>query len=297
MDIDEFLDKEIPTKKEGDGGVFITQPSPEFKGAEPYDLSNAGKTGNLEALEKNYLELWDRISKDKFGWNSSLYADITKIGYEIKKTLSIMPSRINNEKTNIRRLIGSAKNELKSKNYGEALKLYSQIITMRNNIPDTFFEEKKELNREILPFYAELAEQIDMKFARDFNDSAAKANSLVSGSFSSIGKNDIMNARKSYEEALEIYKSLPQGFLVQKIEIGNRLIALYKELSIMIQIETLKQQLSYERANDSYRHAGTDERIKHLSEIAGHKKETLTGLKKQAAISDLRVCTLGAPVS
>jgi len=288
MDIDEFLDKEMPAKREGDKEVFATQASAEFSGAEPSDSLNAGKTGSLEALEKTYLEMWDRISKDKFCWSSSLYADITQAGDEIKKMLSIMSPRMNNEKMSINRIIGSAKNALERKNYGEALKLYSEIISRRDNMPTAFFEEKRELNKEILPFYAKLAEQIDMKFAKDFNDSAAKAGSLVRDSFSSIEKNDIANAKDFYEKALEIYQSFPQGFLMQEIELGNRLIALYKELSMPMQIGDLQHQLSYERANGSYKHAAADESIKHLSELRGYKKEMHTGLKKQAAISDLR---------
>src|SRR3989344_1041948 len=112
MDIDEFMDKEMPAKREGDKEVFATQASAEFKGSEPSDSLNAGKTGSLEALEKNYLEMWDRISKDKFGWSSSLYADITRAGDEIKKTLSIMSSKMNTGKMNIKGIIGSAKNAL-----------------------------------------------------------------------------------------------------------------------------------------------------------------------------------------
>ncbi|MBI2208829.1 hypothetical protein HYU50_05020 [Candidatus Woesearchaeota archaeon] len=297
MDIDDFLDKEIPIKREGNKEnkeVFATQTSAEFKGAEPSDSLNAGKTGNLEALEKNYLQMWDRVSKDKFGWSSSLYADISRAGDEIKKTLSILSSKINNEKMNINRLISSAKNALERKNYGEALKLYSEIISRRDSIPNAFFEEKRKLSKEILPFYAKLAEQIDMKFAGDFNDSAEKADSLARDSFSSIEKNDIANAKNFYEQALEIYKSLPQGFLMRKIELGNKLIALYKEISILIQIQALQQQLSYETTNDSRKHAGTAESIKRLSEIKGHKKEMPAGLKKQAAISDLRRISEGS---
>lgn len=290
MDIDNFLDKEVPAKKEGDKEAFVAQASAEFRGAAPSDSIAGGKTGtgHLEALEKNYLEMWGRISKDKFSWSSSLYEDISKTGDEIKKTLSIMLPRVNNEKTGISRLIGSAKNALEKKNYGEALKLYSEIISRRDNVSNAFFEEKREINKEILPFYAKLAEQIDIKFAEDFNDSAAKADSLARDSLLSIERNDIANAKNFYEESLEVYKSLPQGFLMRKIEMGNRLIALYREISILIEIGTLQQQLSHEMPNGSYKHAAGDERIKSLSEIAGHKKEMPEGLKKQAAISGLR---------
>ena len=83
MDIDNFLDKEVPAKKEGDGEAFVTQASAEFRGAEASNSLAAGKTGNLEALEKNYSEMWGRISKDKFSWSSGLYEGISKTGDEI----------------------------------------------------------------------------------------------------------------------------------------------------------------------------------------------------------------------
>lgn len=298
MDIDEFLDKEVPAKREEPkreefGSAFITQAPAEPRDAKPYSFPDAGKKGSIEALENDYLELWGKVSKDRFGWSSSLYADITRAGDEIKKALSIMSSKVDNEKTGIRRLISSAKNALQNKNYDEALKLYSEITSMRNSIPDAFFEEKKEINREILPFYAELAGQIDIKLTQDFNDSAAKADSLIRGSFSSIGKKDIANAKNFYEKALEIYKNLPHGFLEQKIEMGNNLIALYKELSIIMQIGNLQQELSQKMADGAYNHIASDERLKHLSEIARHKKDIHKGLKKHAAISGLRNLSQG----
>ena len=160
------------------------------------------------------MGMWESLSKDSLIWDNSIYANITNVAAEIKKGLEIAKSGINDEKATINKLIDKANGVLEKNNYGGALSIYSEIISIRDRIPDTFFEEKKEINKQILPFYSKLTDRIDSKFVEDFHRSIKKADSLVSDSFSSIEKGSIENAKNCYGEALETYKNLPHGFLM-----------------------------------------------------------------------------------
>jgi len=141
---------------------------------------------------------------------------------------------------------------------------------MRNSFPDFFLEEKKAINKEIFQLYEKLHDQIDSKFINDLNESIAKVDKLVRNSFSSIKLGKIESAKDFYEKALETYKNLPNGFLEQKLELGNGLLALYKELSIHIQIKNLQQQLD-KKSLAGYKFVDSGANLKLLSEIIKNK--------------------------
>ena len=144
---------------------------------------------------------------------------------------------------------------------------------MRNNLPDFLIEEKNELNKEIFQLYEKLHDNIDSKFINDFNDSIVKVSSLIKNSFSSLKIGRIEAAKNFYEDALEVYKSLPNGFLVQKLELGGGLLTLYKELSIHSQIKKLQHQLA-KKSTRGHKFRSSDDNIRLVSEIIKNKVKT-----------------------
>jgi tetratricopeptide (TPR) repeat protein len=278
MDIDDFLDKETPTeKKEVVEKEEVSEETLQVKDVkEKTSVGDDGKEDDFSSLEKRYLSLWSNISKGKFLWNDELYTKISNLGNEMGKTMEHLSLEIHKQKNIIKQLIDKANKELENKNHDTALSLYSKIVGIRDSIPDVFIEEKKEVNNEIFRLYENLHELVDEKFINDFKDSIAQVNSLIKNSFLNIENGTIEHAEKFYEEAIEMYKNLPSGFLLQKIKLGNSLLALYKELSIHTQIKTLQGKLNPDKANRSYNHHGNH--LEQLSEIAGHnRKPTLKG--------------------
>jgi len=252
MDIDEFLDKELQAEKKED--------------VEKADVSETSKEEN--DIIKHYFELWNKVSETKFKWDNNLYTELNKSGNEVKDRLSNLSTEMDRKKNRIKQLIGRAISELENKNYESATKLYGEISDMRKSFPDFLLEQKKELNREIFLLYEKLHDQIDSKFINDLKDSIAKIDHLISDSYSNFDNNDIDKAKIFYEKALEIYKDLPNGFLLRKIEIGTRLLSLYKDLSIQTEIKTLKQQL-VKKSRLGY--GQSDEKLGNLSEMIENK--------------------------
>ncbi len=279
MDVDEFLDKELQVKKEVKEDVPI-----ETAKGEKDDI-------------KRYFELWEKISEMKFKWSNELYDEVNKARDKAKQKLSRLLPDVGRDKNTIRHLIGKTRNELQNKNFEAATRSYSEISKLRDSFPDFLLEEKKEINKEIFRLYEELRDKIDLKFIDDFKESIAKADNLAKNSFSNLRMGKVEEAKNSYEEALKAYKDLPNGFLDRKMELGNKLLELYKELSISTQIKDLERQLGKELAR-GYKHVSQDN-LKRLSEIAknAHSKQSFVGREKvkerSSVLEDLRAMSGG----
>ncbi len=254
MDIDEFLDKELQSEKiaEAKEKVEKAAEKPEME-----EVSNEKKDS-----VRRFLDLWNKISEAKFKWDEKLYKEINEAGESVKRELESITLTVGRQKKVIKRLVGKALNEIENKNYDTAAKLYSEISDMRDKIPEFMLEEKKDLNNEIFVLYEKLHNNIDTKFIKDFKESLLEVDNFINESGSAMGTGDIEKAKLLYEKALESYRTLPNGFLQKKIELGSKLLGLYKELSIRTQIYGLQEQLGI--GNFSYANA---DRLKKLSEM------------------------------
>ncbi|MCH8329373.1 MAG: hypothetical protein IIB81_03190, partial [Nanoarchaeota archaeon] len=79
-------------------------------------------------------------------------------------------------------------------------------------------------------------------------------------------------AKNFYESAFEVYRTLPNGFLAQKLELGDGLLALYKELSLHSQIKKLQGQLA-KKSTQGYKFRSSNDNLKIMSEIIKDKVE------------------------
>ena len=258
MDIDEFLDKELQTKKE----------SAEQESSSGTDKVEKIEEKSIEEIKeagpiKHYFELWKKISDLKLKWDHNLYSELNKAGNEAKESLNKSMLTIDRDKHEVRRLIGKVIRELRNKNYGASTRSYAELSGIRDRIPGFFLEEKKKINKEIFEVYQKLHDQLDSRFIKDFKVSIEKINNLIESAFSNMDI-DVDKAKSFYEKALDLYKDLPNGFMPQKLELGKQLITLYKDLSIQSQIKNLRKQLS---KGKDYRYTVEDERLKRLSEI------------------------------
>ncbi len=273
MDVDEFLDKEIQSGKKVDTGE------------KPAAIE---VTKEEKDSVKHYFELWSKISEQKFKWDNALYAELNKSAEKIRGKLDKLLPTIGREKNIIKQLIDKAFNELERGKYESATRLYSEISDMKNSLPDFLLEEKKELNKEIFQLYEKLHDQIDSKFIKDFNESIAKVDGLLKNSFSSSRIGRVEAAKNFYENALEIYRTLPNGFLAQKLELGKGLLTLYKELSIQSQINKLQLQLA-KKSTQGFKFRNADDNMNVISDII--KNKVKTSEKRLSKFSELGAVT------
>jgi hypothetical protein len=257
MDIEEFLDKEmqIETKEKLADDAVAIQLADEEKG----DIDH-------------YSELWSRISRLNYKWDDTLYTQLGKLGVEIRQKLAKLLAAVDSDKKTIRQLIQKASIEIDSNNFESATKLYSEIVDMRNNFPDFFIEDKRQLNTEIVRLYEKLHDRIDSKFVSDFNESVARIDSLTRDSFSNLKQGGVDAAKRLYLEAISSFNSLPKGFMSQKIAMGDKLLELYKYLSVQMEIASLQKILSAQNI-DMNTYSASNTKLKELSSLINTKVE------------------------
>ncbi len=278
MDIDDFLDKELQSEKGEEAKEKAAEKQVEKQGIE--EVSNEKKDS-----VRRFLDLWNKISEAKFKWDEKVYKEINDAGEGIKKELDNITLAVGRQKKAIKRLIGKALSEIENRDYDAAAKLYSEISDMRDKIPEFMLEEKKDLNNEIFVLYEKLHNNIDAKFIKDFKASLLEVDSFINDSGSAMGTGDIEKSKVLYEKALESYRALPNGFLQKKVELGSRLLGLYKELSIRTQIYGLQEQLG----TGSFSYANAD-RLRKLSEmVRGREGNYGKGLEDGTAINEQHV--------
>src|SRR3989338_2076810 len=272
MDIDEFLDKELQSENKEE----VKEKAAERAAEKPVmeEVSNEKKDS-----VKRFLDLWGKLSEAKFKWDEKVYKEINDSGENVKKELEGITLAVGRQKKAIKRLIGKALSEIENKNYDAAAKIYSEISDMRDKIPEFMLEEKKDLNSEIFVLYEKLHNNIDAKFIKDFKASLLEVDNFINDSGSAMGTGDIEKAKVMYDKALESYRALPNGFLQKKVELGSRLLGLYKELSIRTQIYELQEQLG----TGSFSYANAD-RLRKLSEMV-RGREGIHGKSSAGAVS------------
>jgi hypothetical protein len=244
MDIDKFLDEEA---------TFIekepVEKAPPMKEAEKYEelfeeINSWIKKNDLEQAEKVYYKLWLKIAKGKFTWQPELYDNLVKINERLRYLLNTLYSETREKINIIRDLITRIRKDLKEKRNESALSAYSEIIDIYNEIPSQFSVEKRQLYlNEILPLYRELRYDVDGIVSKNFNTKVYQINNLIRSTRVELQKKNVQAAVKFYKNCLDCYNALPSGFFLRKIELGNRILELYKELTIILQIEDLKSRL------------------------------------------------------
>jgi len=278
MDIDEFLDKEVQAEKKED--VVQPEATQDTKEEEPSSTHEAKEDSVEEASPieatkedefiKNYSELWNKVSEAKYIWDSNLFAELNKATNKIKEKLNILSTTLDRKKNRIKDLIEQANGELKNENHEKALRIYTEIADMKNSLPNFLLEEKRGFNNEIFQLYGKLHDEVDTKFINNFKDSIAIVDRLARNSFSSLDTGDIEASKHFYEKAIKVYKDLPNGFLPQKIGLGNQLLKLYKDLSIHTQIKNLQQQLA-KKSIRVYKNINSDRSLSLLAKIIRNK--------------------------
>ena len=107
-----------------------------------------------------------------------------------------------------------------------------------------FGGEKKKLYMEnIAPFNNDIRKQVDENFLHNFDSGLSQINRLISSVEAELQKGNVEEAAKFYASCIHSYNSLPDGFFLQKLEKSNKLLEIYKELAITLEISDLKSKL------------------------------------------------------
>ncbi len=250
MDIDEFLDRELSdlglqTDKTDKQEIELPQFKEQFEPSPLFENIKANLSrGNLEEAEQAYVQLWHILMQQKLKWNKELYEQLLIVSRQFSSTLNESYNEVKRKSNQIYDLISKARASLKEGRKDMPFKLYAEIESINNSIPNVFFEQKKILQEQIMAFYTELRSTTDNELIRRVSSLIQEINQLIDKINLAIRANDIINAIVNYNKCIELYNQVPEGFLMHKNSIGMRLLEIYKSLSIYNEISNLQKQLS-----------------------------------------------------
>lgn len=272
MDVDEFLDKEMglnsPQVNEDDEfekelmqkddpsldiDEEITQEEDNFElkdkdeeekeeKGDPFDLIEKSiNDGNVEKAEFYYSKIWIELGKERFTWDKSRYERLIRIDNKLRLLAIKYHESSAIQIKNIQRLISQAKNLLENRQRENALKVYTEIINIYNKIPPIFLEDKKKIYvDEVLPLYQDIIKDMENNFFSNFSSEISKVDELLGLAKVQLKMKNVQKAVKTYNDCISLFNSLPEGYFLKKLELGSRILEIYKELTIIIEIADLE---------------------------------------------------------
>ncbi len=255
MDIDEFLDKEAELIENEPLEEIIPEKGAE-KGEEEYTeilkkISSCISKNDFNEVEKLYSSLWIKIGEEKYTWNKDMYHSLIGLNKKLEGMLNNLSQETTEKIKVIHNLIAKARASLRQGKIESAISIHSEITSNYNKIPEVFGGEKKKLYMEhIAPFNNDIRKQVDENFLHNFDSGLSQINHLIGSVEAELQKGNVEKAAKFYASCIHSYNSLPDGFFLQKLEKSNKLLELYKELAITLEISDLKSKLKIAPVKD-----------------------------------------------
>jgi len=213
-----------PVKKEGLSDIQMML-------AEAYSYL---KKKDFEKANEIYTKIkakYDGLPTEFLEKKNELNTDLIRLSKDLGLNLS-KASRNEMEKksNNIQKLLNILNQKIKKKEILNAIKVYGQIKSAYDGLPDGFLEQKLILQNKIIDLYEVL---ITIREEQDMGDISVKRSeiiNLVEEMNQAINEKNIPLAMKLYKKIRVIYNSLPAGFLQEKAELQSKILGMYEIL-------------------------------------------------------------------
>ncbi|GEM_PF-4915875 len=125
-------------------------------------------------------------------------------------------------------LVKAMAQDLKAGKLDEAVLRYSEAKKLYVSLPDGFVNEKLKLQEQIMPIYHDLASAYAELSSRRLSDGLKRTMELLAGMKAHVDAGEIGLASESYESVKAAFRSLPPGFVAEKVDLQNRIISVYE---------------------------------------------------------------------
>jgi len=153
-------------------------------------------------------------------------------------THRITNQRMHNGAKKIEELLKLTNNSITRKQFRQATSYYLQIKKLFESLPRGFVSEKSRLKDHILKAFEQIAKNREKRLTSTFASMAKQIEGLLKDSHKALEDGDVQGALKTYKELNKIYSELPTGFMKEKFDLQNKLIATYNILSQKLESET-----------------------------------------------------------
>ena len=249
MDIDEFLDRELSelvsnkqSPKHSEEGASDSEQALETSPLIESIKSSLVK-GNIDEAEQAYVQLWNMLTEKKLNWDRDLYEQLSSLSRQFSFELNRAYHGLKNKSDYIYDLIRRGKAGIREGKKEVPFKLYNEIENASNGIPNVFFEEKRIIQEQVMAYYNELRSATDNDLLKRVSALIREIYQIVNKISNSIRSNDTVNATVNYNRCIQLYAQIPEGFLRHKNLIGEKILEIYKSLSIYNEITGLQKEL------------------------------------------------------
>ncbi|MBI2574518.1 hypothetical protein HYV82_01395 [Candidatus Woesearchaeota archaeon] len=224
------------------------------------DLSATLDRQAIELMKEGEKRIAALVSVCRDSMSKSDFARAEGVYYEIKRTFENLPSGFDSRKKGLeagilrlfelisvkRRnmltgmfsakagelvsLIKAINYSLKAGKLDEAVLHYNEAKKAYASLPEGFVNEKLKLQEQIMPIYHDLASAYAELSSRKMDDGSRRILELLAGMKAHIDSGASALAYEAYESVKSAFRSLPPGFVAEKVDLQNRTISVYEYL-------------------------------------------------------------------
>ncbi len=241
MDIDEFLDRELGSKQ-GSSNLVNTTSIPQ-PGVSPSQLSLAGSS-NMNQILSQHDQLWKQLLDMQYTWDQQTTGQVHQSLRSLQKQLITLHGDLQKRKQATKTMLIQLQELIRLGNINAATKLYDQTQEILSGIDDLFFEDKQQLTYELSAIYKAMQDKWGTQQQFQLKQMKLRLDTLIRDAHTLLRTPKLDEAKRRCDEAMQMYLNLPLISLPMKLYFGDKLLDLYKNISIQSQIRILQSQLS-----------------------------------------------------
>ncbi|MBS3132776.1 hypothetical protein J4470_01425 [Candidatus Woesearchaeota archaeon] len=198
--------------------------------------------GKLEDAEENYNKIkrmFSVFSRKFLSERSDMQDSILKLNRDLAVySNKIKQQRMRDGNERINQLLKLTNQSIKKRQFSQATSYYISIKKIFELLPHGFLKEKRKLKEEILKVFAQIAREREERLRSMFDSMCKQIDGLLKDVRKQLDENKLKDALETHKTLAGIYSELPHGFMKEKFNLQNRLVAVYNILSFKLEAVT-----------------------------------------------------------
>lgn len=194
---------------------------------------NQGNVAEAKRLYKRAHELYRQLPASYISAKQDFEQQLIKLHAELAIHVDrSAEAKTQENKAKIEGLLEQGQKHLKQGDWQFATKIYNEIKSLHRALPSGFVREKTELAEKVLGFYEQLVQTHREQVKKEFREKSEHLSATLEKIHQSMSIHKLSEAFRLYREAKDVYTTLPAGFLEEKLMFQERLLTLFRDISV-----------------------------------------------------------------
>ncbi len=232
MDIDEFLDKvsEEELSSASDEATILGEKGIHESIEKIRSMLNQNDISKLPAaytkIKDDFFSLTDKHIETK----KKIHKKLLEFNDELKKKLRKLELDINKKAESVEALIKLCYKALEEKRFNKADAIYEKINSLISEVPEIFIEKKAILEMKAVILYKAMLYKIFEKTRQEYISLKKKMLSMLMLADKYVSAGKVGYATKILYSLNELYNRFPNGYMLEKIEIYDKILGLQRKI-------------------------------------------------------------------